>query len=108
MNRSQQADLFPAEDARPVSRVKKGETTERLKRIDADAGLRKQLLPYCRLKRGEIWEDAVSGHRVGVLDATEPADIERIMGGRKTGLLINDPPYNVHCRQCQHGQSLQS
>ena len=92
MKRSQQADLFPADDVRPVSRAKKGETTERLKRIDTDAKLREQLLPYCRLKHGDIWEDAVCGHRVGVLDATNPADVDRIMGGEKTGLLIKDPP----------------
>ncbi len=95
MKRSQQTTLFPSDDARPVSRAKKGKTTERLKRIDTDVRLKKQLLPYCRLKHGDVWEDAVCGHRVGVLDATNPADVDRIMGGEKTGLLINDPPYNV-------------
>ena len=95
MNRSQQTTLFPSDDARPVSRAKKGLTTERLKRIDTDVRLREQLLPHCRLTHGEIWEDAVCGHRVGVLDATNPADVDRIMGSEKTGLLINDPPYNV-------------
>ena len=95
MTRSKQETLFPADDVRQVSRAKKGETTERLKRIDTDAKLREQLLPYCRLRHGEIWEDSVGGHRVGVLDATAHADVERMMGDEKTGLLINDPPYNV-------------
>jgi site-specific DNA-methyltransferase (adenine-specific) len=37
----------------------------------------------------------VHGHRVGVLDATKSQDIEKIMGGEKAKLAINDPPYNV-------------
>ncbi|MCY3711090.1 MAG: hypothetical protein OXG26_19550 [Caldilineaceae bacterium] len=95
MTRSQQTALFPDNDVQSVSRSKKGTTTERLKRIDTDVELRELLLPYCRLKYGDIWEDPVSGHRVGVLDATEHADVDRIMSDRKSGLLINDPPYNV-------------
>ena len=95
MTRSQQTALFPANNAQSVSRSKKGTTTERLKRIDTDVELRELLLPYCRLTYGDIWEDSVSGHRVGVLDAAEHADVDRIMSDRKTGLLINDPPYNV-------------
>ncbi len=95
MKRSQQATLFPTDDGQPVSRAKQGGTTERLKRLDTDAKLRKQLLSYCRLKHGDIWEDPISGHRVGVLDATNHADVDQIMGDEKTGLLINDPPYNV-------------
>ena len=95
MASSQQTTFLPTEDPRRVSRAKKGRTTERLKRIDTDASLRERLLPYCRLKHGDVWEDAVNGHRVGVLDATNQADVERIMGGENTGLLINDPPYNV-------------
>ena len=95
MKRSQQADLFPADDAQPVSKAKKGMTTEKLKRIDTDVELREQLIPFCRLKHGEIWEDSISGHRVGVLDAAEHADVDRIMNDEKAWLLINDPPYNV-------------
>ena len=95
MTRSQQTTLFPTDDARLVSQSKKGMTTERLKRIDTDVELREQLLPFCRLKHGEIWEDSISGHRVGVLDAAEHADVDRIMNDEKAGLLINDPPYNV-------------
>ena len=95
MTRAQQTTLFPTDNTRPVSQAKKGETTERLKRIDTNVELREQLLPFCRLKQGEIWEDPISGHRVGVLDAAEHADVDRIMSGEKAGLLINDPPYNV-------------
>jgi proteic killer suppression protein len=36
-------------------------TTEWLKRIDADAKLRKRLLPYCRQRHGHYWQDSISG-----------------------------------------------
>ena len=95
MNRSQQVTLFPVDGIQPVPKTKKGKTTEQLKRLDVDVKLRKHLLSYCRLKHGDVWEDPISGHRVGVLDATNQADVERIMKGEKTDLIINDPPYNV-------------
>ena len=47
-------------------------TSERIGRLDGDSGLSEWLLQFCRLKRGEIWEDPVRGHRVGVLDAARP------------------------------------
>ncbi len=68
---------------------------EELPRLDSDAALKEKILPYCRLKKGEIWEDPVSGHRVGVLDACNISDTYKIMGGEKTDLIINDPPYNI-------------
>ena len=70
-------------------------TTEPLPRLDSDTEIRKKLLTYCRLKPGEIWEDPVQGHKVGVLDATCPDEISEIMGHKKTKLTVNDPPYNV-------------
>ena len=70
-------------------------TTEPLPRLDSDTEIRKKLLTYCRLKPGEIWEDPVQGHKVGVLDATCPDEISEIMGHKKTKLALNDPPYNV-------------
>ena len=94
MNQSQQATLFPIDGVQPGSR-KKGKTTEQLKRLDADVKLLERLRAYCRLRHGDIWEDPISGHRVGVLDAANRADVNRIMGGEKTGLIINDPPYNM-------------
>jgi DNA modification methylase len=57
--------------------------------------IRERILPLCRLGHGEVWEDPVSGHRVGVLDATESGDVRGIMGDERTSLMINDPPYNV-------------
>ena len=73
----------------------KGKTTERLERLDLHGVLKSKIQPLCRLKYGEIWEDRVKGHRVGVLDATEIEDVNKIVGSEKAKLIINDPPYNV-------------
>lgn len=54
-----------------------------------------RLLKRCRLAYGEVWEDPVAGHRVGVLDAAAAADVRRLTGGLKARLAVNDPPYNV-------------
>ena len=69
--------------------------TEPLPRLDSDTEIRKKLLTHCRLKPGEIWEDPVRGHKVGVLDATCPDAVSEIMGDEKAKLALNDPPYNV-------------
>ncbi len=74
---------------------KSGKTREKLKRLDIHGELRGKILPLCRLKYGEIWEDPVKGHRVGVLDATKEEDVKKILGEEKARLVINDPPYNV-------------
>jgi len=75
---------------------KQGEDTkEELKRLDLNKELKKKLLKFCRLKYGEIWEDPIHGHRVGVLDATKLDDVNKILRNAKTKLIINDPPYNV-------------
>ena len=69
--------------------------TEPLPRLDSDTEIRKKLLPHCRLKLGDVWEDPVRGHRVGVLDATCPDATLKMMGGKKAKVAVNDPPYNV-------------
>ena len=68
---------------------------EKIPRIDNNKEVRKQLLPYCRLKYGEIWKDSVSGHRIGCLDATSEKDIRKLTTNNKSILAIQDPPYNV-------------
>jgi len=72
-----------------------GKTSEKLTRLDIDEELRKKILPYCRLKKGEIWKDPKGKHKVGVLDATSIADTQKLFGKEKAHLVINDPPYNV-------------
>ncbi len=65
-----------------------------LARLDRDEKLRRRLLPFCRLKPGEIWRDAVSGHRIGCLDATSRNDVLKLCGRKKSSLAIHDLPYN--------------
>ena len=90
---SENLSLFSElETQRAVSR---GSTTERLQRLDLHGELREKILPLCRLRYGEVWEDHIRGHRVGVLDATKIEDVKKIMEDRKAKLIINDPPYNV-------------
>ncbi len=68
---------------------------EQIKRIDTDPRLRKKALPCCRLQYGQVWTDKKSGHRVGVLDARNSADIQSLMQGEKAGMAVHDPPYNM-------------
>ena len=76
-------------------RQQAGKTTEKLTRLDIDEELRKKILPLCRLKKGEIWNDPKSKHKVGVLDATSLSDTKKLFKEEKAQLVINDPPYNV-------------
>ncbi|MGC9336889.1 MAG: DNA-methyltransferase [Candidatus Cloacimonadia bacterium] len=93
MKDNQNLDLFP--ELNLAEQRNKGKTAENLQRLDLQGGLRKKILPLCRLKYGEIWEDPVNGHKVSVLDATNIDDVRKIMGREKAQLIINDPPYNV-------------
>lgn len=69
--------------------------TEPLPRLDSDTEIRTKLLLHCRLKPGEVWQDPVRGHKVGVLDATCPDAVSQLMGSKKAKVTVNDPPYNV-------------
>ena len=89
------SDKATFESEPEVSNTDKRKQTERLPRIDNNKELYEKLLPLCRLKTGEIYEDKQSGHRIGVLDATNPDDINKILNTNKSSLIINDPPYNV-------------
>ena len=76
---------------KPTSKNK----TERLPRLDTHPEIRERLLSHCRLSYGEVWQDSVNGHRVGVLDAAAAGDVQKLMGAARASLAINDPPYNV-------------
>ncbi len=67
-----------------------GKTTEKLTRLDIDEKLRKKILPYCRLREGEIWKDPKGKHKVGVLDAASSEDTQKLFGKEKAQLIIND------------------
>ena len=66
-----------------------------LPRLDQRPDLMELLLPHCRLGRGEIWTDPVSGHKIGCLDATNAKEISKLMDGDRANLAIHDPPYNL-------------
>ncbi|MBA2124473.1 site-specific DNA-methyltransferase [bacterium Unc6] len=91
---NQNLNLFPDLDLIEKGKSK-GRTTEGLERLDLHGELQKKILPLCRLKYGDVWEDSVNGHKVGVLDATNLEDVRKIMGVEKAKLVVNDPPYNV-------------
>jgi len=95
MNNNMQQTLFALEKKPEKALVGRGQTTERLKRLDLQCELREKVLPYCRLAYGDVWDDPVRGHKVAVLDASKIEDIRKLFGNEKAKLIINDPPYNV-------------
>ena len=66
-----------------------------LPRLDTHPELRQKLLPYCRLKEGEIWQDPLERHRIGCLDTCHKSHLENLMANEKADLCIQDPPYNL-------------
>ncbi len=92
---SRQPALLPGAEDNSRAGGRRGSTSEQLPRLDSNPQIREDLLPLCRLRRGEVWEDPVHGHRVGVLDARVPIDLQALMGSAKADLAINDPPYNI-------------
>jgi site-specific DNA-methyltransferase (adenine-specific) len=65
-----------------------------LPRIDRDEKLRKMLLPYCRFKKGTVWIDSKSKHKIACIDVSNKTDIKKIFGKTKVKLSVQDPPYN--------------
>ena len=65
-----------------------------LPRLDKDPELNKLLLPYCRLKFGEVWADKHNLHRVACIDACDNSAVQKMLGKEKAVLAIQDPPYN--------------
>jgi site-specific DNA-methyltransferase (adenine-specific) len=68
---------------------------EELPRIDGNPELREQLLPFCRLSRGDIWVDPEGRHKVAVADARNAGEMSSLFAGEKARLMVHDPPYNV-------------
>jgi len=66
-----------------------------LPRLDTSPEVCAQLLPFCRLRPGEVWEDSGCGHRIACLDAADSAAIRRLVAGSHPTLAIHDPPYNL-------------
>ena len=83
-----------------------------LPRIDEDEKLRSLLLPYCRIKNGDIWEDPQGKHRIGCCGAEDESEIKKLMNsekavpiGRQASLAIQDPPYNFIAFQEREAES---
>ncbi len=66
-----------------------------LPRLDISSEVRNQILPFCRLKPGEIWTDPSGRHKVGCLDATDKTALQALCGGQRAKLAVHDPPYNL-------------
>lgn len=64
-------------------------------RLDQNTELRRKLLKYCRLSKGEVWNDPLGKHRVGCMDAAEPSHTTSLMDGATANLAVHDPPYNL-------------
>ena len=62
--------------------------------IDRAAELQKEW----KTERGQLWEitgESGQVHRLLCGDSTVAADVERVMGGERAGLVTADPPYGV-------------
>jgi DNA modification methylase len=65
---------------------------ERPESFDLDSAL-EEATRAPRTKSGELW--ALNEHRLLVGDATKTEDVERVLAGRRAGMVFTDPPYNV-------------
>lgn len=64
-------------------------------RLDEDTETREKVLPFCRLRPGEVWTDPKHGHKVACLDATDRQNLKALFGVGESVLAIQDPPYNL-------------
>lgn len=60
---------------------------------DDDFDLTKALEAAAFVEPGDLW--TVGRHRLYCGDATNPEDVEILMGGKKANLVLTDPPYGV-------------
>lgn len=74
-------------------------------RLDQAPELREYLTRYCRLKRGEIWDDPKGVHRVGCINAESGSELKQLMLGHRAQLAIHDPPYNFIAFQIEETSS---
>lgn len=66
-----------------------------LPRIDKDDELKELLLPYCRVKLGEIWIDKKNKHKVGCISSNDREALKELFKRKKANLAVHDPPYNM-------------
>lgn len=75
---------------------------ERAERFDLEEAL-DRVGHRPRSEPGQIW--VLGEHRLMCGDATDPAQVERLMAGEKAALLATDPPYLVDYRADNHPAS---
>jgi DNA modification methylase len=68
------------------------EKRERAETFDLDAALEAAQAAH-GAKRGDLW--ALGDHRLRCGDATDAADVVRLLDGKRAQLVFTDPPYNV-------------
>ncbi|MDO8684651.1 MAG: site-specific DNA-methyltransferase [Armatimonadota bacterium] len=73
-----------------------------LPRLDTNQEMRDELLPFCRLKPGDIWVDPKERHRIACIDATDYEAVQQLMRGDLAHLAIQDPPYNLVAFEERH------
>lgn len=65
-------------------------------RLEQSPEICQLLLPHCRLKSGEVWEDPEGKHRIGCGDAADSIFVKKVHARfPKPKLAVNDPPYNL-------------
>lgn len=60
---------------------------------DDDFDLTAALEKAAFVEKGDIW--TVGRHRLMCGDATDPNDVDKLMGDKKANLIVTDPPYGV-------------
>jgi DNA modification methylase len=68
------------------------EKRERAEDFDLDSAL-EDATRTPRTKPGDLWK--LGEHRLLCGDATQPQDVDRLLGGTKAAMAFTDPPYNV-------------
>lgn len=66
-----------------------------LPRLELNSSAREKLLPYCRLRSGDTWQDERLGHRIACIDASDPDAVRDLVGDTHPTLAVHDPPYNL-------------
>ena len=88
-------ELFPDLDLTEKTKSK-GKSVERLSRLDLHGELKGKILPLCRLKYGEIWEDPIRGHKVGVADAATAEDVRKVYKMGAQAVLVGEAIMREH------------
>jgi len=86
--------LLKGEDISEIDKFIGGEPEER-EEVDAEPQIDRaeELNKIWKVKTGDLWQ--CGDHRIICGDCTDPAVVERVMGGEKAASMWTDPPYGV-------------